>query len=419
MQDTFRGWRDRFAERRDARAARRQSRDPHWDNVRYVAGTLVIFVHLSNSLADHAGLNWLYVATWAMRVPAFVLVAGYFSRADTLTPREARRLIESVAVPYLVIGVLHTLQMGPKPNGEWIIHVLDPAWGMWFLLSLMCWRVALPYLAQLRYPLTASMVLALGAGYVAAFDTTVSLGRTFAFLPFFVLGWQIREGLFARAMTARWGRNLALAVVAGAFVAGWFLRNIDGNWLRMKGPYEDLVTATTWAWAGRGAVLLLGMAVALSFLRLMPRRRLPFVTYLGVGGMYIYLLHPLVLRPLDRRDAWSWVPDSWLGVAVALLAAVVMSAVLASPPVRWLTRPLIQPRLPWLFRRESTPPGPERPVPAKPGATPPPPVTTTVPVTPAGLAPGVVAGATPVPAGAAATPTPGTTTTTDDITRAC
>ncbi len=344
---------ERLRERRAATTRRRTSRDPHWDNIRFLSGTLVVFVHMTNELSRLELFHWLYMSTWAMRVPAFVIVAGYFSQADRLTPREARRLIESILVPYLLIGLLHTAQMGRAPDGEFRFHLLEPAWGMWFLLSLLCWRMALPYLAQLRYPLATSVVVALVAGYIAEFGLAGSLSRTLAFLPFFLLGWKLRQGLFARELRAAWTRRAALGVVAATFLVMWYAHmEISANWLRMKGPYGEV---SPWddpgAWTIRGAVLLGGMVLALSFIRLVPRRRLPVLTYLGAGGLYIYLLHPLVLRPLQRRGALDWI-DSEVDQVAMLGLAVALSATLASPPLRWLARPVIQPRLPWLFRAE-------------------------------------------------------------------
>lgn len=336
-------------------SSRRASRDPHWDNIRYFSGTLVVFVHMTTLIQDHAELRGLYIATWAMRVPVFVLVAGYFSRADSITPREARRMIESIVVPYIAIGLLHTWQMGRNSQGGWNFHTIEPAWGMWFLLSLLCWRAALPYLAQLRYPLASAVAVSLVAGYVSEFGTTASFARTFGFLPFFVLGWKIREGLFSGMLRARWSRDTAWAVIAAAFVAGYFLRDdLMLNWLRMKGPYasERDVFGGEWAWTVRGMILLGGMAVALSLVRLIPSRRLPVITYLGAGGLYIYLLHPLVLRPLHERDLFEWADTVPEAMGTLLLSAL-LGVALACAPMRWLTRPVIQPRLPWLFTAEA------------------------------------------------------------------
>ncbi|WBB63581.1 hypothetical protein O7599_14100 [Streptomyces sp. WMMC500] len=310
---------------------------------------------MTDTITDRDGLRWLHIATWALRVPVFVMVAGYFSRADTLTVRETRRLIESILVPYLAIGFLHTLEQRYF-YGDWTIKIVDPPWALWFLLSLLFWRMGLPYLAQLRYPLATSVVAALAAGYVNDFGGALSLSRTVCFLPFFILGWKLRQGLFADALRTRWSRNAALAVLAVTAAAAWFVRHdVSFGWLRMSGPYDGGYGLPLMGdWAIRGGVLLCGVVGALSFIRLVPRRRLPLITYLGAGGMYIYVLHPLVLRPVLRWWGMDWV-GPWHEQALVVALAVALSAALGSPPVRRLARPVVQPRLPWLFRDTPAP----------------------------------------------------------------
>lgn len=337
---------------RRSASARGAGRDPHWDNVRWVAGTLVLFGHAMDQLRDIEGLRWLYVATWAMRVPVFVMVAGYFSNAGPVTPREARRLIESILVPYLAISLLHTLQIHHySDTGEWRFFTINPAWGLWFLLSLLFWRAGLPFLAQLRYPLATSVAVALIAGYVVRLDVTFSVSRTLTFLPFFLLGWKMRQGLFSGVLRARWSLPTAWAVISTTCAAAWFLKDhVDLHALGMRDPYGagHLLNAPL-AWLPRGAMLLLGMIIAVSLLRVVPKRRVPVITYLGAGGLYVYLLHPLVLRYYLHTYGTGWV-GPWQDQLALVLLCVALAAALASPPVRWAARPLVQPRLPWLFR---------------------------------------------------------------------
>ncbi|WP_159037333.1 acyltransferase family protein [Streptomyces specialis] len=333
-----------------------KSRDPHWDNLRYISGTLVVFGHMTDTIMDRDGLRWLQIATWALRVPVFVMVAGYFSRADALTAREARRLIESILVPYLAIGFLHTLEQRYY-WGDWNFQIAHPPWALWFMLSLVFWRVGLPYLAQLRHPLAFSVVAALAVGYLSDFGDFLSLSRTVCFLPFFLLGWKLRQGLFAEALRAAWSRWAALAVIACTCVAAWFWRHdVPFSWLRMSKPYDATYgLPLVGDWVIRGGVLCCGMVIALAFVRLVPRRKLPLITYLGAGGLYIYLLHPLVLRPVLLEWGMDWV-GPWYEQALIPLAAIALTVVLGSAPVRKLTRPVVQPSLDWLFR-----PQPEKP----------------------------------------------------------
>ncbi|MDT0342808.1 acyltransferase family protein [Streptomyces litchfieldiae] len=354
-------WRRR-TDRRGATAAK--SRDPHWDNVRAISGTLVVFGHLTDTITDRDGLRWLQIATWALRVPVFVMVAGYFSRADALTPREARRLTESILVPYLAIGLLHSAEQYHFYD-NWSFSIAQPHWAMWFLLSLLFWRAGLPYLAQLRYPLATSVAVALAAGYISEFGGYLSLSRTLCFLPFFLLGWRLRQGLLADALTARWSRHAAIAVLAVTFVTAWFIRHeVPFSWLRMSSAYDGTYELPRlWDWTIRLGVLVLGTVIALAFIRLTPRGRVPLLTYLGTGGLYIYLLHPLVLRPLLRWFGVDWV-GPWPEQLSLVLFTVALTIVLGSPPVRRLARPFVQPRLPWLFRAEPDAPAPARTVPA-------------------------------------------------------
>ncbi|MDX2649751.1 acyltransferase family protein [Streptomyces sp. PA03-1a] len=326
---------------------------PWWDNIRYFSGTLVVIGHASETVHTD-GLRWLWLATWALRVPVFVMVAGYFASGGPVTPRELRRLTESIVVPYVAVSLLHTLQTWYM-HGDVHIWLLQPAWAMWFLLSLIFWRLVLPYVVILRHPLLLACVVALLVGYIADFGQDYSASRTVTYFPFFILGWMIRQGFLRDVLDARWSRWPAVAVLVLTFGAGWGLRDkVARGWLGMAVPYaqNDLPVDLMWGWAVRAAVLLAAMVIGLSLIRLVPRGRIPVVSYLGSGGLYIYLFHPLLIRAMRRSIGTDWV-GPWHEQLALVVMAVLATALLASKPVRWLTRPLIQPRLAWLFTAEA------------------------------------------------------------------
>ncbi len=327
----------------------RDARDPGWDNLRFAAGALVVVMHAADPiLADRDGLRWLHIATWALRVPLFAVLAGYFSSAAPLTRRRGGLLVESLVVPYVALQALSALEIWAMSGYAWPDEVKARTWTMWFLVSLLVWRLALPYLARLRHPLSASVVAAVLAGYLPLTEIALfEFSRNVCFLPFFLLGWRLREGGLDE-LRSRLSRRAAWTVLGVTFAAAWPLtRLLDVEWLKMRAPYAQAAgeqLAASHAWAVRGAILLGGMLVVLSAIRLVPRRRLPFVTCLGAGGLYIYLLHPLALRPLNAADVPARF-DSWPDQGALVLATMLLAAALASPPVRRLTRPLVQPRL--------------------------------------------------------------------------
>lgn len=335
----------------------RSVRNPHWDNIRYCSGTLIVLIHLTAPLLDFSLIKWIYIATWAFRVPVFAMLAGYFSTAGPLTRRDTRRLVESVVVPYLLLSLLHTLQVRYY-SGRWDAYIEVPAYNLWFLVSLFFWRMALPYLARLRYPLLLSVLGALGAGYLDHVGRYFAASHTVTALPFFLLGWMLHRGWATTLLQARWSRYAAVGLVAATALGSWVVKDdVKTTWLGMLGPYEQegLPIDLEWAWIMRAGLLGLGMVVGLCFIRLVPTRRIPFVTYLGAGGFYIYLLHPLILRPFQASGpGLDWV-DSKPEQVVAILLAVALASLLASPPVRAVTRPIIQPSWPWLFTRDPDP----------------------------------------------------------------
>jgi fucose 4-O-acetylase-like acetyltransferase len=330
---------------------REHEREARWDNLRYVAGTGVLLIHLTDTIPEAGGLNWVYLATWAMRVPLFALLAGYFSSASPLTRGRAWGLAVMLFLPMVAVQVVAWVEIQAMGSADayWTQEVHNTAWTLWFLQALILWRLALPWLVRLRYPLATSVVAALAAGYFPIDPLPFSFSRAVVFLPFFLLGWKLRRGDLDGWLRARWSRGTALAVLAAAFVLAWFGRDHVGrDLLEFRLTYAELGmpldASLAFAWLIRCGVLLGGMAVALSAVRLAPRRRLPFITYLGAGGMYIYLLHGLLLRPLNAADAFAWV-DSWTDQAAVIGFAVAASAVLASPPMRALAWPIVQPRL--------------------------------------------------------------------------
>lgn len=81
-------------------------RDPYFDNARGLLITLVVAGH---ALLEIGGVYSRYLADffYTFHMPAFILIAGYFSRSYAATPAQNRRLISGIAAPYLIFFVLH------------------------------------------------------------------------------------------------------------------------------------------------------------------------------------------------------------------------------------------------------------------------------------------------------------------------
>ncbi|MEU6156913.1 acyltransferase family protein [Streptomyces sp. NPDC047130] len=336
------------------RAVAAGSRDPWWDNTRFVAATLIVVLHTVGSLLPRIdALHAFQLGAWAFRVPAFVLLAGVFSSAEPLGDRRLRSLVRSVALPGLLFGLLFSLESWAL-GAEFRLHVAQLPWNLWFLMSLFFWRLLLPLVAQLRFPLATTTVVALGVGYLPEFGMQFSASRTLVYLPLFLLGWRIGQGGLASWFTRRRTLPVAVAGIAASVAVGllWH-RDVEGRWLSMRHAYSpDDPMGLEWAWLIRLTVLVCGAALVLCLLRVMPRRRLPLISSMGAGGFTIYLLHPLVILPFREKGVIARV-DRPLEVAGLVACAVLLAMVLGSTPVRRLARPLTRPPVGLLLRPEN------------------------------------------------------------------
>src|SRR5690606_23696086 len=72
-------------------------------------------------------------------------------------------------------------------------------------------------------------------------------------------------------------------------------------------------------------------------------------TRFGQYTMYVYLLHSFVLYPFRESGILRNAEPTWIWLPTVIVLSVVIALALATGPVRWLTRPLIEPRARWLF----------------------------------------------------------------------
>ncbi|WP_193106850.1 acyltransferase family protein [Brachybacterium sp. FME24] len=328
-----------------AAPARRQ-RDPFLDNARGLLITLVVVGHTlecfdgKNVFLGGAIHTWIY----SFHMAAFVAISGFLSRSYRNEPRQVRRMLTSMAVPFLIFQVLHEFGRMLLLGQEFHLQLITAAWTLWFLLALLMWRLVTPVLRVLRYPLVFAVAIAVIVPLDADLDSTFTLGRFFSMLPFFVLGLVTTPERLEKlkAMPHRWiGAVVLVLVLAVSFatherfsVAIFFLRSNYDN-----GPYG---TATSIVM--QLLVLAAGMIGTVAFLLVTPRGQTIW-TALGTRSLTIYLLHPLVLLPFRyAEEPFAWAESWWAPIPVVLIGlaiTAVLSRGIVATATRWVTDPPI------------------------------------------------------------------------------
>jgi fucose 4-O-acetylase-like acetyltransferase len=332
-----------------------RARDPYLDNAKYLTIVLVAVGHFWAPLTESSrSTSALYYLLYTFHMPTFIVISGYLSRSFAYRPRQLKRLVTGVLVPYLVFQTVLTFfirEFGTHPNRQF--NYQEPEFALWFLLALCLWRLTTPVWKTLRWPLPVAVAIAVAASVTPSISDDLDLMRVAQFLPFFVLGLLLRPEHF-ELVRRRSVRLVAIPVSIGALAVSYasvpyisaapFLHSKAAADLDLPSWLGALMTLAAFGCA---------LVMTVCFLAWVPARRVWF-TSLGAGTLGAYLLH---VYPVKYAKYADWFEEEWvrhpLGrVALTVLAAVLMT-LLCTAPVRKALRVVLEPRMPWMFTAEA------------------------------------------------------------------
>ncbi|MGW8378521.1 acyltransferase family protein [Streptomyces sp. ODS28] len=340
---------------RQKAAAGAKKRDPFFDNAKYLAIVLVAMGHSWEPLRDGSrAAGALYIFVYAFHMPAFMVISGYMSRSFRGTPQQLKRLLTGVAVPYVLFETAYSLfkRYADDDPGH-AITLLDPWYLTWFLIALFIWRLTTPIWKVVRWPVPLSLAIATLAAVSPDIGDDLDLQRVLQFLPFFVIGLNLRAEHFDLVRTRR-ARLLSLPVIAGALVFSyWAVERMNAAWFYHRDSAQEL--GVPWSAGVVMTFAMFGCSLVLTacFLAWVPRRHTWF-TALGAGTLYGYLLHGFLAKGSRFWDWYEadWVNTPWGAVLITLFAGTVITA-LCTPPVQKAFRWAMEPKMPWAFQPDA------------------------------------------------------------------
>jgi fucose 4-O-acetylase-like acetyltransferase len=336
------------------RTERLVSRDPYFDNAKFLAVVLVVIGHAWEPLrgANIGGrlLEAAQTFIYAFHLPAFIVMCGYFSRGFTAARGRTRKLVAAIVVPYAIFSVAYPLWAGLLAGDHVGWDPLEPYYLTWFLPALLLWRLSTPLWQQIRHPIAAALLISMIAGFVTL-PSMLNAAQVLSFLPFFVIGLTLRPGHFAllQRRAVRFG-GAALLVLGGA--AAYALAvDVDPEWVHWRRSFDQLGVGAPAGVGFRIAALAAAVTLTAAFLAVVPVRRTWF-TRLGAATMYAYLLHGFVTLFLSYQGWYYRVSGG--EVVLVTVGCAVLTVVLSGDTVRGVFRWAVEPRLDWLFRTAAT-----------------------------------------------------------------
>jgi fucose 4-O-acetylase-like acetyltransferase len=329
---------------------RADSRDPYFDNAKFLAVVLVVIGHAWEPLraADIGGrtLEAAQTFVYAFHLPVFIVMCGYFSRGFVAGRERTRKLVAAIVVPYVLFSVAYPLWAGLLAGSHVGWDPLEPYYLTWFMPALLLWRLSTPLWHQLRYPITAALLISMIAGFVTL-PSMLNAAQVLSFLPFFVVGLTLRPHHFAllRRRTMRVGG--AALLVAGAVAAYAAALTVDPEWVHWRRSFVQLGVGAPAGVGFRLVALAAAVALTVGFLAVVPGRRTWFTRF-GSASMYVYLLHGFVTLFLSYQGWYYQITG--LEVVLVTIGCAALAIVLSSAAVRGVFHWAIEPRMDWLFR---------------------------------------------------------------------
>lgn len=265
------------------------ARDCRIDSLKYCLIVLVIIGHVLSqnqfSSVPLCGVIWKWI--YMFHMPLFVFISGYLSHKK----KDKRQFLLScwkIIEPLIIYQILLKGYIFLTTGYFSLKELLTPWWVLWYLLSLLYWRVMLQVipdrlLSHKKFLVLLAFVVSLIAGYFP-FNRFLSIQRTFAFMPFFVLGYSMRgKNLFVASRYRVW---CALFLVITIILPLYF-ENYLGD-LNQADPYTNPSGIFS-----RLLVFGLSIPMSISFMNLCPVRH--WIVQQGRLTMQYYIFHAVII----------------------------------------------------------------------------------------------------------------------------
>ena len=263
-------------------------RDIHIDSLKGMLIVLVVFGHMIEIFIVRSPLYLaLYTGIYLFHIPLFVLIAGMFSKSS-IDEHGYRSIFTRLIAPLLVFQCLYLGVIALK-SGHATTPLLQPHWILWFLLSMVFWKLAMPLFIRLPYPLLMSLAIAMAAGFNDEIGYAISLSRTLYFFPFFLAGFiygkQIKDFAIRYIL-------IMVLIFSGIFagVMWWSLNGLPYDALYGSKGYASTRVFADSPSMGRAVILILSFFASTSAIAIVyPGTR--FLAFLGQRSLTIFVLH--------------------------------------------------------------------------------------------------------------------------------
>ena len=252
-----------------------------WLIVLVITGHVIMRKEFAGSAACAVLWNWRAIFV----IPLFVFISGYFSRKKD--KKDFWPSILKILEPLIIFHIIGLIFYVDTIS---IKKILTPWFLLWYLLSLIYWRIMLQIipdkiLKHKKLILISAFCISILAGFLP-FNRVLSLQRTLALMPFFFLGYYMKgKNLY---LPDKYKSFCAVFLIVIFALLSFYPHRIDN--LLNAFPYKNIYGA---------AIRMIGFAVAIpmSIAFINVCYYTPWIARQGRLTMQYYLYHALIIPP--------------------------------------------------------------------------------------------------------------------------
>lgn len=280
-----------------------QVRNHQFDNIKALLIFLVVFGHLIEPLRDIQIFKILYFIIYSFHMPLFIFLAGYFAKPTTKGLKKTFLLFLKYEIIYALSYALLFGGSGSTltPLGllGTIGYILQPIWVLWFLLSLISWRLLL--IAYEKHPFVIVIIVGaiIGFNFIPFNFRILSIGRTLSFFPYFLLGYLAKKHNY----------DFQKIKLNRTFIV-YFCTLLLIFWTLYSASISDELLYGATSLNGYGDSLinlsifklntyLVAVSAGVLIFNIVPKREL-WISQVGEKTLPIFLWHPIIIWLLTR-----------------------------------------------------------------------------------------------------------------------
>jgi fucose 4-O-acetylase-like acetyltransferase len=322
------------------------NRNAFFDNLKFILIFFVIFAHTLTQLVKSAPIiEVLYTYIYSFHMFLFIFVSGYFSKkigTSGFKKYDAVKLMLIYIISYLGYFFYSQVIPGLHPTN---FDLTVPYDVLWYLVSLLAWRVFLPYVVELRHPIILSFLIAILSGYIIEDHYFLSLSRTIKFFPFFLCGYYLSQEKVGKLVKS-FPKPLAVSLLGLTFLIFMVVR-IKYNfsyfmWFYNMASYATLGVGKAYGWLGYGIVYTVAVINSVCLMALVPWQKTRF-TELGQNTLYPFVLHDFFIMLSDSFIEKGFFPNIYIAFLSMLILSVILTYGLTQHFVRKTFRFFMEP----------------------------------------------------------------------------